>query len=1065
MPLYLKASSSLEKLAQQLGENLSRQEQNVFDPFYIITQTEGMNNWLKMQLAEQLGIAANCRFLKPNDLIHQLYYLLGGRFTEILSPNNLSWLLYKILGSTAFTIRFPFIAGYYNNSGADKDIKRLALAEKMADLFDQYQIYRPAMMREWNKTETSSTVETEWQQYLWMAAKVASQNELPDKTLVGDFILNALQDPQNAALLKARMPAIHLFGLSITTEYHVQILHELSRIIDVHFHMLNPAPAVYWFDDKSEKQLAIWRSKKRNQPDGVVGNALLTAWGRVIQDTFGMFFKYDAFLNAYEELEEEEPASETLLQKIQQDVCYAATENRNEVTLAHIQDGSITFSSCYTIAREVEVLYNYLVGLIDQRNESLSPRDMVVMVSNVDAYAPYIKAVFSNAPYPFRYTIADESFAGGDNLFEALNAVLRLSEERLKAEEVIQLLDISFIRKRFGIQDLGRIREIVDAANIRFGIDGNNLDETRFVSWRYGLQRIMYGVCMSGGEAYGEQENCFFPLDIMEGSGTQDAIRFCHFAEVLIAAIEERKGARDMAGWVRYTERVLQDLIYEAGEEVDEQYNSLIKSLSDYNAVTEWMPEKVAFEVFSRSFLQTLSSSTRTGLYANGGITFCSLIPMRSIPFKVVAMLGMGYDKFPRREKPASFNLMAKTPQRGDRNVKENDKHLFLETVLSARKFLYISYLGHSAKDNAILPPSALVDELLDYIESGFLNGETDIRSMMVVSHPLHGFNPRYNSTDPNLYSYLNNLQTGVKILRKGQPEPALNIEEIQLDELIRFFKNPIKTYYNKVLGVYYNDEDSLLSETEIFGLDHLQKWSFKNKLLTLDARNVAIVEEKAKRTGSLPLSNMSTVAVHELEAEVQPVRSLYEAFTAGASPVVVSVLVDEAGVFLSGTIPNVFDGRALVISWSKNEVKYLVEAYLYHLAGIASGNLQSTVFLSATRGALFEAMPLTPEDALIRLASLIDAYKNGLSEMTSFFMELAATMISKEVDKIEWEDLSKEINKCFVTNSFSISDAYLLREFRNGTFNQETMLGSYKKFHRLIIAPLLEIFPTYFVK
>ena len=195
MALYLKVSNSLENLSQGLSLSLHESQNSVFEPHLIVTQTEGMNNWLKMQIASHLGIAANCRFLKPNDLIHQLYYLLGGRYTEILSTQNLTWLLFKLLGEADFADRFPKVAAYYQTGDADKDLKRMGLAEKTADLFDQYQVYRPDMIREWNGKTLKEVGEEDWQEFLWIKAKKVSDNSLPDKTIIGQHILQALKNP------------------------------------------------------------------------------------------------------------------------------------------------------------------------------------------------------------------------------------------------------------------------------------------------------------------------------------------------------------------------------------------------------------------------------------------------------------------------------------------------------------------------------------------------------------------------------------------------------------------------------------------------------------------------------------------------------------------------------------------------------------------------------------------------------------------------------------------------------------------------------------------------------
>lgn len=1058
MALFLKVSNSLESLSQGLSLSLHESQNSVFEPHLIVTQTEGMNNWLKLQIASHLGIAANCRFLKPNDLIHQLYYLLGGRYTEILSAQNLTWLLFKLLGESDFTEKFPDTADYYLNNQSDKDLKRMGLAKKAADLFDQYQVYRPEMIREWNTKTLKEVGKDDWQEYLWIKAKIVSDNSLPDKTIIGQHILEALKNPDQRDALSNRIKAIHLFGISIITAYHVKILYDLSEYVDVYFHIINPSPATFWFEDRSEKQLARWRQKGKDIDAQVTGNPLVAGWGRVVQDTFGLFFKHDEFINAYDDSELVPPEADTLLHKIQDDVFNSATSNRNKISAADLSDGSVTINACYTVAREVEVLYNYLVYLIDKKKEHLSPRDIVVMVSDIDAYAPYIKAVFNNAPYKFRYTIADESYADSDNLFNALHAVLHMNEDNFKAEEVLQLLDFSYIRERFNINDVPLIRRVVDAANIRFGMEGDKEDETFLVSWKYGIKRIMYGICMSGGEEYGEGENSFFPLDILEGSTGQEVIRFCHFVQMLMQVVEEQKRERSITEWVTYIESVLHNMVYEPEEDTDEDYNTLMQQLSDYNLLNEYMSDTVGFDVFGHSFLETLTGNTRSGLFVNGGITFCSLIPMRSIPFKVVAMLGLNYDKFPRREHTTGFNLMERDKQRGDRNVKENDKHLFLETILSAREYLYISYVGQSAKDNTGIPPSALVDELIDYIESGTDDPES-VRQKLVTLHPLQGFSMKYSKGNAHLYNYLNtSIAERKKVTQKEKVVEPFGFEEIVLDDLPRFFRNPFKTYYNKVLGIYYNDAQVLLRDTEIFDLNSLQQWALKNRLLPMNPEDIRDLKTKLLKTGSLPLKNMADVSLTLVEEMIEPVRDLYESVVQGAEEQIVPIELIIDGSVIKGVIGSVFNDKLVQISWSKSETKYLIEAYIRYLAGVAAGVVKGMFFISASKKeAVFEAKSLTQATATERLTQIVKTYKAGMERIAPFYPDFDIT--PAKVAELDFEKFTKTVEGKLTAKP----DPYITLEYKNGFFAHESVLESYKAICELVIVPLGELLPGYY--
>ncbi len=1065
MALFLKVSNSLNSLAVALSHDLKLSDNSVFEPHYIVTQTDGMNNWLKLRIATQLGITANCRFVKPNDLINKLYYLLGGPFTEVLSAENLNWLLFKLLDEKEFKARFPAIADYFTDSGPDREVKKMALAEKVSDLFDQYQIYRPEMIKEWNDTLLESVGSDEWQQYLWIRARLISKNTLPDKTVIGAHILEAIQQPERQLTLKSRMPAIHLFGLSITTAFHLQILYKLSSLVDIHFHMINPAPYTYWFEDASEKQVALWRQRNKLHLAGSsLGNTLLTSWGRVIQETFGMFFQHDEFLNAYEDVDIIVPASDSLLHKIQHDIFSAATDDRNKLGQEDITDGSVTINACFTIAREVEVLYNYLVFLVDKQREALSARDIVVMVSDIDAYAPYIKAVFNNAPHQFRYTIADESFTDSDTVFQALHAILQMNEENFKAEEVMQLLDSSFIRNRFGIRDVTRVRSIVNAANIRFGIDGHAEDETRFVSWNYGIRRIMYGICMSGEEEYGSGGDSFYPLDILEGSSAQEIIRFCHFVEVLIDSIQNRKIDRSISEWVTYMEQVLHNLVCEQDDDPDDNYVSLMEQLEEYNIINQYMSDALPFEVFSHSFLKTLTGTSRSGVFANGGVTFCSLIPMRSIPFKVVALLGLGFDKFPRRERATSFNLMEKKRQKGDRNVKENDKHLFLETILSAQQYLYISYVGKDAGDNATLPPSVVVDELIEYIESGLEGQRHDVRKQLVTLHPLQGFSNRYHDGNSNLYSYLDSVTKPVKhVVNEDKIQDIFGFEEITIDDLVRFFRNPFKAYYNKVLGIFYNEEEVLLQDTEIFSLDKLQEWDIKNRLLPLKDEEKAALKNQLVRTGKLPLANMADISLQQAEDLVEPVRDMFRQCADKAIAETAAIELTLGNHTLKGSLIDIYNRKLVQVAWSKSESKYLIAAYIRYLAGVASGVLSGMCFISAQKEGVYEAGTISKGEAMKRLQELVNIYVEGFRSIAVFYPDFEIK--PSDVEALDYPLFVKLVKKKLENTEYPCTDAYIMNEHSKGYFLQEGRHESYKTICRQVIVPLADLFPKYYEK
>jgi exodeoxyribonuclease V gamma subunit len=128
--------------------------------------------------------------------------------------------------------------------------------------------------------------------------------------------------------------------------------------------------------------------------------------------------------------------------------------------------------------------------------------------------------------------------------------------------------------------------------------------------------------------------------------------------------------------------------------------------------------------------------------FVSGGVTFCTLMPMRAVPFRVVCLLGMNDGDFPRRAPKADFDLLAQPgmARPGDRSRRDDDRYLMLEAVLAARDKLYISWVGRNVRDNSEQPPSVLVSQLRDYLVNGW---QLDLHAR-TTEHALQPFSRRY---------------------------------------------------------------------------------------------------------------------------------------------------------------------------------------------------------------------------------------------------------------------------------------------------------------------------------
>jgi exodeoxyribonuclease V gamma subunit len=1039
MSIYLNVSNSLQPLSLQLATALKETNANPFTPQWVITQTEGMNSWLKQQLAIQNGIAAHIKFSKPNDIIASLCKLCMPSGKAILTNETVRWTIYSLLGNDAFINTFPQIAAYYTNN----DIKRIALTDELTDLFDQYQVYRHTTIQEWNTKIAIDGIE-DWQEWLWVALRAKVVEHYQDRTDTADVLLKELKKEATRQQITNKIPSLYLFGIAVITPFYLQLYHALAQFMDIHLYLVNPSPEQWWLEDKSEKQIARLLQKKgivKTSPANyTVGNDLLMNWGALVKESFGLLMEQDDFVNQYDTaaaMPIHNP--NTLLKKIQADIYQnAAAVDRNSISAQDIDDGSITINGAYTPVREVEVLYNYIASLIDQKQVVLAPKDIVVLISDVDLYAPYIHAVFGNAPHKIPYTIADESYTSGVSLFNTLQELLSFDTNSFKAEAVLQLLDAPLIRKRFKLDEGSLLREAIRQAGIIYSKDGRVADETRTISWNYGLKKIIYGICMSGEYEVNDGLDTFIPLDTMEGNEALDAVRLVYFVKVLQRKMEVRSQDKTIAEWAMYVQELVEDMIIVAGEGEDEEYAKFIQLTEALLMLEEDATVKISFEVFRYSFLKRLQLEQKSASFMKGGITFCSMVPMRSIPFKVVAMLGMNFDKFPRKETAISFSLLQHWKP-GDRNVKNNDKHLFLETLLSAQQFLYISYIAVNAKDGASLPASSLVDELIDYIARGY-HADTDrFKKEWVHIHPLHSFSHQYNP-DGGLLNYLTDdrYKTGVIIQSTAIHKKEFDFNRIAIDDIGKFLQNPPKLYLNKQLNVYYHEDEVLLQEHELFELDSLTTWSLQDACIYLDEALATAYYKKAKKEGKLPLHNMGKVAFSNMYNELSSLRDRFQEESMGNEMRSFDLSLHLDASIIDGRIDRVYGNKFISVCNSSQHLKYFLNDYVRYLLLVANGHHLDMVFIAKKikENVYIAAGELSEKYAKELLSYFCDSFKQGHDAYFYFYPALGLNNLGiLSDDYADFWSAYEEIND--KEQDYTFSDVYLEKAIEFGFFSE----------------------------
>ncbi len=907
-------SNRLEVLCDTLAANILKPKSNLFAKDLIITQSHGMNAWLITELAQRNRVFANFEFQNQDGFFAQMHQLLFGSPLQNNS-DSIKYKIYVVLGGAAFRGIFDEVATYYK----DNDLRRFQLAAKIADLFDQYQLYRSEMIEGWeNGSVCTGNSAEKWQQYLWTELKIESRAKLKAKMI-------ALFDSRKETIRKA-FPEISIFGISVFTGFHLDFFNELAKYTRVNFYLSHPT-------DQSDYK-----------------NELLLSYGSKALELAQMI-PIEGFVGIENE-------ANTLLADIQNRILH--NDTRNEFK----PDDSLRINSCFTPVREAECLYNYLLNLFEN-DRSLKPQDVLVMTTDINKYAPFIKAVFRNAPVKIPFQVSGAASNSDDSIVSALETILKFSEEDLTSEKVISLLEQKRIKQRFGINHCNYIRSMVKKANIRFGRENCAEDDTRYVSWKYGLEKILLGYCMLTDDEYRINEDLtVFPFKDAEGAGAYDLFKLKAFVETLEAVIDEQKEPKALADWKLFLlENVTEQMIfYSDYEKKDrEEINAIYRALSF--ADNQLISDKIPFPIFLEELKKRLFTESRESKSNTGRVTVSSPIPLRGIPYKVICFLGLNIDGFPRKDNFMGFDLLGEEYQRGDRGKKETDKYLFLDTLLAAREKLYLSFIGRSVKENKEIPPSIVVDTLDHYLAL----------DKLIVNHPLHGFSSLYHKDNKKLFTYLYSSTSGQ--FDSKVPE-KVEFPEVTVYAFVNFFENPIDWYFKNVLKIRFEEFNDTLPETELFGMNPLEKWFVKNDLLKLTEDEMESHFHKGVIEGQLPLRSSGRIAFDEIKEEMEAVRKEYLALTQNRTEQNIAIDISVDTTRIIGTIDSVWDDTFIAYSFSSND-KHWVSACLKTLLLAAMGKIRSAAFLDRDGNRLSIAV-LGQDEALSKLKLLLHYFQKG---------------------------------------------------------------------------------------
>ena len=998
-------SNRLEILADTLADVVGNPLPSPLDPEVIVVQSRGMERWVSMQLAERHGICANCRFPFPNVFIQDVFKTMLRDVAErsIFDPDVMTWRIMKALPSLMEEPAFETIR-IYLESGR-RDLKSFQLSRKIADLFDQYLLFRPEMMSQWEKGKA-----VHWQSLLWRRLVQGHEGE-HRAALAAQFFKAVEKSPDPPAVLPER---ISVFGISALPRFHIHMFAALARFSEVNLFLMNPCKE-YWGEILASSEMKRKMRALKNLPEADLhmekGNSLLASMGGLGRDFFDMIQDFGPEESSFYN----EPTEETLLGFIQQDILNL--REREEKKSISPQDLSIQIHSCHGPMREVEVLRDQLLRIFEE-NPHLLPKDILVMTPDIETYAPYIQAVFDTRTAEdlrIPFSIADRSVRKEGGIGEAFLNILDLEGSRFGVSRILNILENEAVRRKFGFsqQDLERARQWISETRIRWGIDGEHKDQLGLPpfpqnTWRAGLERLLLGFAMPGRE-----EKLFsgiLPYDDVEGGQTRILGSLMEFAETLIERTASLGRLKTLAAWQKELSELLDDF-FEPGEEGGREILLIRRILDETSQAGNLalFDEAVPLRIVLSCIEQRLDQAGFGFGFMTGGVTFCAMLPMRSIPFSVICLLGMNGDAYPRQSKALGFDYMAKYPRRGDRSRRSDDRYLFLEAVLSARKILYISYVGRSIQDNSSIPPSVLVSEVMDYVEQGFEVSEHNIREHLHTMHRLQAFSPEYFKNHPKLFTYspenheiAQTIKAGRKggaaFLSAGLPESGEAWGKASLRGLWEFFSNPAKYLLNRRLGLQLEEGHAMTEEREPFEVQGLEQYLLEETMLRRRLQGRALKEHFrfALASGSLPHGTVGQCVYESLSPGVEQfARTLMSLMgEEGLEPL--DFEIDAGGLLLTGSVDHIFRDRMIRFRYARVKGRDLLTTWIHHVALNCArpAGYPDRTLLAALSGKSgkerkevhYEYAPL--EGGKVFLEALMKRYWEGLKSPLRFFPE-----------------------------------------------------------------------------
>lgn len=1006
---HLHYDTELARLADAMAALLARPDpEHLLQPQTVLVPQAGLQRWLVQRLAEKHGIAANLEFIAPAQLVWRMLRaanpelpttslfereVLRWRLLGLLRGDNLPPVLAELVGKEAETLRSFELAGH------------------LAQLYERYQGYRRELLDGWEHGAERDDPQAE----LWR--RLTAADEPSRSRLLGDFL--ARHVPSGAQPPPDVPSRLFAFGIVNVSPDVLRVLGIVGRHAELHFFMPTPCRE-YWGDVPDRHDLKARLGEFGGSAFDEAPNPLLMSLGGVGRDFVAQLFAYDEVQPDFEsDPDGTEPPRDTLLHRLQADViALAPPDPALRLKVPDPRDRSLHVHACHSPLREVQVLHDQLLDML-QEDEDLEPRHIAVMVPNLARYAPCVEAVFGalgrDDPRRIPWTVADRPASETHAVVALFLSLLDLPSARLTAAEVLEVLAVPAVSRRHGLgdADLERLGEWVYKAGIRWGEDAEDrvahgVPAFEEFSWRFGRRRLLLGY-MAGEAAADQLLDGVAPLTDIEGGEVAALGVLFALQRQLLRLRDALRIERSPDAWLALFNEALDELLaIPEGRDEERALEAIREALKAMagQAATADFADAIDWTTLRAFLHEQLRDSAPQQRFMAGGVSVCGLVPLRNVPFKVICVLGLDADSFPRRDSADALNRvhadrLANRRKPGDRSVRDDDRYLFLQTLMAARDTLYLSYTGIDMRDGKSREPSVVLSELLDVVCEGYFANAKEARKHLLTQHPMQAFSRRLFEADaehPQVFTYRHEWQDAAQAGGVRVEPPFADVEwpvsepgaVVELASLRRFFRNPAAMFLQSQVRLSLGEDAQATDLREPLVLDGLQQYQLDHALVRKARFSDAALSgalDELRAQGLLPPLDWGRV---EFERTVQAIEPALEAWRSWRQARVALPghrfrLDLGEGRVLQGVLDDLHEGAYAGWVRHANSGKDLMSWWIGALVAVALDEKTVCVAFGRNRkGSLWELpcradMP-TAADAREHLRELLDMYAQGQS-------------------------------------------------------------------------------------